>query len=470
MTTRSRRTVGGASLAILRPLVVALTLVTVGPSAAAGSEQQVFAAGNQFVPPAVAAATGDGLRFVNTDVASHNVTSVPAGLFGTSGNVAPGAAGEVKGASRLKSGQYRFVCTLHPGMTGILYVGAAGAPGVPGISPGSPTTGTDPATLLPRVAPAPLRGGDWPFYGHDLANSRHGTDGPSWNEVATMRPVWSLHSTNGDFTGTPVVSSGTLVAGSFGGSVFAANASTGKLRWSHNFKLPINGTPAIAGGRVFVPLARPNGPLLAALSLRSGRVLWRRVIDVQKDADVYGSPVVWRGSVYIGLSALYGETSDPKVHVRGAVVAFDARRGRRRWRHYTVPRGRDGGSVWTTPAIDTRTGTLYVGTGNAYHAPAAGTTDSVLALSSRTGRLLAHFQASAGDVWNETSNVNAGPDADFGASVQLLRSAQGRNLLGAGQKSATYWALDRRTLRPVWNRTIGPSLQFLGGIIGSPAY
>ncbi len=135
-----------------------------------------------------------------------------------------------------------------------------------------------------------------------------------------------------------------------------------------------------------------------------------------------------------------------------------------------MPRGQDGGSVWTTPAIDTRTGALYVGTGNAYHAPAAGTTDSVLALSSRTGRLLAHFQASAGDVWNETSNVNAGPDADFGASVQLLRSAQGRNLLGAGQKSATYWALDRRTLRPVWNRTIGPALQFLGGIIGSPAY
>ena len=429
----------------------------------------MFAAANQFVPPALIAATGDGVRFVNTDLASHNVTSVPAGLFGTSGNIAPGAAGEVKGVSGLKPGVYQFVCTLHPGMTGSLEVGTAGAPGLPSINPGSPTS-PDPATLLPRLPPAPLRGGDWPFYGHDLTNSRQGTDGPSSNEVLTLRPVWSLHSTNGDFTGTPVVWHGTLVAASFGGGVYAVNASTGKPRWSHDFKLPINGTPAIADGRVLVPLARPSAPELAALSLRSGRVLWRRVIDAQRDADVYGSPVAWRGRAFIGLSALYGETSDPSVHVRGAVVAFDVRQGRRVWRHYTVPRGLDGASVWTTPAIDTHTGTLYVGTGNAYHAPAADTTDSVLALSARNGRMLAHFQAAAGDVWNETSNLHAGPDADFGASIQLIRDAQGRPLVGAGQKSATYWALDRRTLHPLWSRTIGPALQFLGGIVGSPAY
>jgi polyvinyl alcohol dehydrogenase (cytochrome) len=170
------------------------------------------------------------------------------------------------------------------------------------------------------------------------------------------------------------------------------------------------------------------------------------------------------------VSALFGETSDPKVSVRGAVLGLDERNGHRRWKTYTVPPHMDGGSVWSTPAIDTRTGRLYVGTGNAYHKPAAATTDSILALNARTGRILAHYQATAGDVWNETSNVAAGPDADFGASPQLIRGAGGRALLGAGQKSGTYWALDRRSLKPAWNTTIGPAASFAGGIVGSTAY
>jgi outer membrane protein assembly factor BamB len=310
--------------------------------------------------------------------------------------------------AHLKAGDYRFVCTLHPGMAGVLHVGAAGIPGLPPLPPVSLSSLPNPVDLLPKVRPAPLAGGDWPFYGHDLANSRDGgPSGPSWNEVLTMGPVWTFHSTDGDFTGTPVIAHGWLVAAAFGGSVFGLDASTGARRWAHDFDQPINGTPAIAAGRVFVPLAKPNGPLVAALRLSDGQPLWQTQIDSQRDADVYGSPVVWDGRVYIGVSALYGETSDPKVSTRGAVVALSERTGKLLWKTYTVPSPMDGGSVWSTPAIDTATGRLYVGTGNAYHPPAAATTDSLLALDARTGRLLAHHQATAGDVWNETHNIAA---------------------------------------------------------------
>jgi len=457
--------------ALILAVVLSAAALTVAPFARAAT-QEVFAAGDQFVPPAVAAGSGDSLTFVNTDLASHNITSVPAGQFGTTGNVAPGSSGAVWGVSKLKPGQYQFVCTLHPGMTGVLYVGAAGAPSAGGVPvPSGGGGGPNPATLLPAVPPAPLSPGDWAFYGGDLSNSRNGgSRGPSWNEVATLGPVWSFHSTVGDFTGTPVLSHGILVAGAFGGTVFGLDASTGKLRWSHDFKQPINGSAAIAGGRVFVPLAKPGAPAVAALRLRDGKPLWQRRIDWQHDADVYGSPVVWNRRVYIGVSALFGETSDPKVSTRGAVVALSARTGRRLWKTFTVPPHHDGGAVWTTPAIETRTGRVYVGTGNAYHAPAASTTDSLLALSAQTGRLLAHHQSTAGDVWNETGNVTSGPDADFGASPQLIRGPDGHALVGEGQKSGTYWAFDRRTLRPAWNTTIGPSASFAGGIVGSTAY
>jgi polyvinyl alcohol dehydrogenase (cytochrome) len=218
-----------------------------------------------------------------------------------------------------------------------------------------------------------------------------------------------------------------------------------------------------------VPLATPDSPQLAALSLADGSVLWTRTLDTQKDSDTFGSPVVWNGTVFIGTSALFGELNDPDVRVRGSVVALDARTGRRKWKTFTVPPGLDGGAVWSTPAVDTVTGRLLVGTGNAYHEPAAETTDSILAIDAKSGRILDHFQATAGDVWNATSGVLNGPDADFGASPNLVTGPDGRALVGEGQKSGTYWAVDRETLDPVWNTTVGPP-SFVGGILGSTAY
>jgi polyvinyl alcohol dehydrogenase (cytochrome) len=324
--------------------------------------------------------------------------------------------------------------------------------------------------LLMALALAPQAAGSWRRYGKDLANSRDGgSGGPSVADAPALARLWTFPSSDGDFTGTPVVAHRTVVAGSGGGTVFALAAKSGIRRWSHDFNQPINGSAAIAGRRVYVPLAKPSHPRLAALRLTDGKVLWTRTLDRQPDADTFGSPVVWHGTAYIGVSALAGELSDPNVHVRGALVALDARSGHRLWKRYTVPRGHDGGAVWSTPAIDRSTGLLYVGTGNAYHAPATRHTDSILALDPATGRIERHYQATAGDVWNATGNVAKGPDADFGASPNLIEGAGGGKLVGEGQKSGTYWALRRRNLHPVWNTTIGPGSQ-AGGILGSTAY
>src|SRR3954452_20223176 len=234
---------------------------------------------------------------------------------------------------------------------------------------------------------------------------------------------------------------------------------------------PINGSAAIAGGRVFVPVAKPHEPRIATYDARTGDLLWETVIDTQKNADVFGSPVVWKDTLYMGVSAEYGETTDPNVNVRGSLAALDVRTGKLRWKSYTVAEGHDGGWVWTTPAVDTQTGRVYVGTGNAYHEPAAPTTDSMIAFDARTGRMLEHFQATAGDVWNGTEKMfGAGPDYDFGASPNLMLGPGGRRLVGEGQKSGTYWALDRATMKPAWSGTTAPPGIFLGGIVGSTAW
>lgn len=310
---------------------------------------------------------------------------------------------------------------------------------------------------------------DWPLFGRDLGNSRSaGTEGPTLGEVKTLQRAWTFSSSNGDFTGTPVVAAGTLVAGTNLGSIFGLDAATGKLLWSRDVGQPVNGSAAIdlnapAGPTAFVPVAEVGSPRLVALSLTTGAVRWQSVLTDQPTSDVYGSPVFWRGSVYIGTSGPANDESS----ARGSVVALDEATGRPRWQTFTVPPGYDGGGVWSTPSIDPATGRLYVGTGNAYHDPAADTTDSIMALSASTGQILGHFQATPSDVW-QLSHPTNGPDYDFGASPNLFTNSHGRELVGEGQKSGIYWALDPATLTPVWEATVGPGSGADGGI-GSTA-
>src|SRR3954451_7107892 len=319
---------------------------------------------------------------------------------------------------------------------------------------------------VPKAAPAPLTAGEWPLYGHDLANTRDGgTAGPSVTQALNLRPVWSVQSTDGDFTGTPVMADGTVVAVSQSATVFAINASTGALRWTRKRNQTANSTVAIAGGRVFVPLAKTNAPAIAALSLADGTVEWTSVVDASEGASLYGSPTVWNDTVYVRTSGVLG---DPDLPLRGAVVALDAATGAKRWTSYTVPPGFSGAPVWSTPAIDTATGRLFVGTGNAYNAPVHENTDAVLMLDATTGAILDHFQATPDDAFSGAAAAG-GPDYDFGASPQLLAGPDGLKLLGEGQKDGTYWALDRGTPDPVGSFQPGPG-SFAGGIIGSTAY
>jgi polyvinyl alcohol dehydrogenase (cytochrome) len=202
---------------------------------------------------------------------------------------------------------------------------------------------------------------------------------------------------------------------------------------------------------------------LLALSLSNGATRWDRVLTRQSGADVFGSPTYWNGTVYIGTS---GPNNDDST-ARGSVVALNAANGKIRWQTFTVPPGRDGAAVWSTPAIDTATGRLYVGTGNNYHQPTTDTEDSIMALDAATGRILGHYQATSNDAFN--ANDPTGPDFDFGASPNLFTSASGQQLVGEGQKSGIYWALDRATMNPVWKTTVGPG-GVLGGILGSTAF
>ena len=89
-------------------------------------------------------------------------------------------------------------------------------------------------------------------------------------------------------------------------------------------------------------------------------------------------------------------------------------------------------------------GLAYVGTGQNASPPATELSDSVLALDLDTGRIVWHWQALAGDIYNDgcsgfPPNANCpkerGPDFDIGASVIIHRDGDGSERLLVGQKS-----------------------------------
>lgn len=141
--------------------------------------------------------------------------------------------------------------------------------------------------------------------------------------------------------------------------------------------------------------------------------------------------------------------------------------------------GYSGGAVWgSTPVVDPATHMVYVGTGNNYTVPAgvcmspaqAGCTppppsdhiDSVVGMDLSTGRVRWADRMEPSDVWVPLDP--SGPDYDFGSGPNLISttvSGRPRQLLGIGQKSGVYWALDPATGSIVWRTAVGPG-SFMG--------
>jgi polyvinyl alcohol dehydrogenase (cytochrome) len=240
-------------------------------------------------------------------------------------------------------------------------------------------------------------------------------------------------------------------------------------------------TPAVSGGRLVFG-DQPShgahaGAHLLAVAADTGALLWNTVVDTQSTAKITGSPVIDGNTVYLGMSS-GDETSTTCCHFRGSVIALDAGTGKVLWRRYTVPVGYTGGAVWgSAPVVDAATNLVYVGTGNNYTVPAgictapaqtgcrapdpADYVDSLLALDKTTGKPVWALRTLNTDVWTKacTSTASCGPDFDFGSSPNLFSATIGgvsRRLVGIGQKSGVYWAVDAKTGALQWQTKVGP--------------
>ena len=257
-----------------------------------------------------------------------------------------------------------------------------------------------------------------------------------------------------------------------------------------------------------------GGAHVIAVDRHTGDLLWITQVDAHPAAVITASPVVHDNTVYVGVSSqeegLAANPAYPCCTFRGSMVALDVFTGNILWKTFTVPDNGgqtnqySGNAIWSPPAIDPRRGSLYIGVGNNYTVPddvlqcqeeaiesgnqnanceaADDFFDTVLALDLTTGAIKWSNKLFGFDPWTVAClslppGVNCpsphGPDFDFpGSGPNLLHLSddgprgRGRganqkgesplDLVGIGQKSGAYWALNPDTGAIVWSTIVGP--------------
>lgn len=383
-------------------------------------------------------------------------------------------------------------------LTGVVFVGAA-------------IIAIESAHFSLLAGPGAQASDNWTMAGQNLANWRNqaSENTISPGNVTSLTTKWTF-TTGGDVSATPTVTADTLYFPDWSGSLYAVDRNSGNLKWSHQIS-EYNGhqgsisrvSPAIHKkdliiGDVISGTLIHDGANIIAVRQDTGKMHWITSVDSHPAAIITGSPVVQGDIIYVGVASneesLASDPNYPCCSFRGSVVALEASTGQILWKRYTTPanhgltEGYSGNAVWQPPAIDPRRGSLYVGTGNNYEVPdsvktclASASTanqtscfaaddyfDTALSLDLLTGRVKWSRRLWGVDVWTVACIKNPNPvSCPIPSSPDYDLSGSGPNLLpnmvGFGQKSGMYWALNPQNGNVVWSSMVGPGAT-LGGI------
>ena len=262
----------------------------------------------------------------------------------------------------------------------------------------------------------------------------------------------------------------------------ALDTVTGCTHWVFQADGPVRSTTvAVKQGSGYSLVFGDQIGRVYSLDAKTGRLNWKKRVEDHEATRLTGSPAVHDGIVYIP-AASWEETRaiDPQYaccSFRGSVTALRVTDGSVVWKTYMIdpPRktgvtragtdtlGPSGAGIWSAPTVDARRGVLYVTTGDNYSYPATATSDAIIALDLKTGRMIWSQQTTPDDVYNSAcggAGANCppgnGPDFDFGSSAVLVKTPAGRELLFAGQKSGVVYALDpEQKGKILWETRVG---------------
>lgn len=348
--------------------------------------------------------------------------------------------------------------------------------------------------------------GLWLSAGHNVSNTRFQADEVriTPRNVARLGPKW-IFTTAGEVSATPAVDAQRVYVPDWKGNLYAVDRFTGTQLWSTKIASATGvsndlarATPALSGDLLVIGTQGRNGGggNLLAYKASTGALVWKTLLDPSPFAIITQSATVSGGVAYIGVASneegVAVQPGYPCCSFRGSMMAVDLATGAILWKTYMVPLGYTGGAIWgSSPAVDSARGQVYIATGNNYSVPPSTLTcvasagsdvaaikaclpadnmiDAIVALDLSSGRVNWSTAALPYDAWTvscipflgDGSNCPqpAGPDYDFGQAPALFtvkHTGKPFQLVGAGQKSGQYWALDPDTGAVKWVTQAGP--------------
>nr|WP_026315882.1 PQQ-binding-like beta-propeller repeat protein [Actinokineospora enzanensis] len=340
--------------------------------------------------------------------------------------------------------------------------------------------------------------GDWSTWTGDGTGSRFAAaEHKITNRTAgqlKLKWAYAYAKTGFPAKSQPAVVGDTIYFGTPDGRFVALDAKTGATRWSFTLNSVPGGTiatdgPTVARGKVYFG---DFGGTLYALDQRTGKLVWAKDTEPHAAGMHTSSPVYYNGRIYLGASSgenISFDVNYPCCTFRGHVDSIDADTGNLVWRYFTVAEPKEvgtwpsgakrfepsGAGVWSSPVIDQRSGTLYVGAGQLYTGT-VGDFDSLLALDAKTGAVRWKQQVTKADTWRlmcgKPDNEGYCPgqkdgtalDYDIGATPTLF-TVKGHSYVGVGQKSGVFHAFDARTGEVQWRRQLSEPMPG-GGLSG----
>jgi glucose dehydrogenase len=327
-----------------------------------------------------------------------------------------------------------------------------------------------PEKITPEMA---KHADEWPSANKDYSNTRATHDSViNSQNVQTMGIAWTFplsgFSEWGAAATNPLILNNTVYLQDLKSNVFAIDLTTGQLLWKKEYNLDNFGPngPAVGWDKLFIPKGHYD---VAALNLEDGRELWSTRLSDKSYVGIDIQLITYDNMVYV--STVPGSTNED-FHTGGGygvIYALDQKTGNLVWKFNTVdseeiwgnPAVNSGGGSWYPPAIDTDKGITYWGTGNP--APVPGTdkfpsgssrpgpnlyTDSMLALDSRTGKLLWYKQVKPHDLF----------DLDFQSSpilaTAMINGKSTEIIIGSGKLGKVY-AFDRKSGEIYWQTPVG---------------
>ncbi len=350
---------------------------------------------------------------------------------------------------------------------------------------------------LPSIAQYGAKNGQWRSYGGELGSTRYSAlDQINRDNVKDLKIAWAWKSDNfgsREFRSetTPLYVNGVLyfTAGDHR-AVVAADAGSGDTLWMYRMdegeryrQAPRRNSGrgvaywtdgqdervfAVLPGFHLVALNAKTGVPVSGFG-ENGNVDLFKQLDLDFKGDPTGHignsspPMVSHDVVIVGPALRPGGRTD-KENVKGDVLAFDVRTGKRLWVFHTIPRKGEPGyetwlggadftgnaGVWGPFSIDEELGYVYLNiedaTNDAYGGSRPGAnlySSSLVCVDIKTGKKIWHYQLVHHDIW----------DYDMPPHPILLDiNVDGRRVKAVVQltKQAFAYVFDRLTGQPVW--------------------